>query len=170
MTNPFDPTYLTTASPTFGPFAGSFLGLQIASSATGLYLAFARRDNNQFRHKLVVQLGLALIVGGGCGLLLSGLRLANLPVFNQRYWFYLLLLLEAALAGYALFYARTIYPRQLAQSQTVRGKIASRQQKSTQVTPATQSPNGQSTLPIAPETTVTRSRREARRANKRKNR
>jgi hypothetical protein len=123
MTNPFELSYLTTASPAFGPLAWVFFALQIAGIVAGLYLAFVRRDPaNALRRKLLQWVGYSLLVVGGLGVLFGALRLAEVGVFAQRFWFYLVLLLELGLAAYIAYYARFRYRKQLAQTHTRRGK------------------------------------------------
>lgn len=123
MTNPFELSYLTTASPAFGPLAWVFFALQIAGIVAGLYLAFVRRDPaNALRRTLLQRVGYALLVVGGLGVLFGALRLADVGVFTQRFWFYLVLLIELGLAAYIAYYARFRYRKQLAQTHTRRGK------------------------------------------------
>lgn len=125
MTNPLDPIYLATSAP-FGPFAWIFFALQIAGVAGGVYLAFMRRDSNALRKTLLQRLGYALLVAGSIGVILGALRLGSVAVFTQRYWFYILLLVELGLSGYVTYYARFVYPGQLARSHTNRGKGSNR--------------------------------------------
>ncbi len=168
MQNPFDPAYLTTVSATLGPLAWAFLALQAVGVGVGVYLRFFRQDSNVLRKTLLARLGMALLIVGGVGLLLGVLRSQNVPVFNQRYWFYLLLLAELGLAGYVAYYARRIYPQQLAQSQTTRGKSrrpAPRMPTSSST--STPSHNGHGhTVPA--ESVQNTSRRSARQRRKRK--
>jgi hypothetical protein len=182
MQNPFDPNYLTTASAAFGPFAWIFFGLQLAATLWGLYILYVRADNNGVRRALWRQLGVALVVAGGIGLLLSVLRLANVPVLNQRYWFYIQLLVELALAGYVFYFARTSYPRLLAESQargrtsTVRRGAAAparaaapRQQAVPRSSPA-QPSSEDSAVPTIGRPAAASGRRESRRERKRRSR
>jgi hypothetical protein len=123
MTSPFDISYLTTASPLFGPLAWVFFALQIAGMLVGIYLAFVRRDPaNALRRSLLQRFGYALLVVGGLGVLVGVLRLADVGIFTQRFWFYLVLLVEVVLAGYVAYYARFRYRKQLSQTHTSRGK------------------------------------------------
>lgn len=171
MTNPFDLAYLT-ASAALGPFGWAFLALQVLGIAAGLYLMFVRRDSNALRGRLLYRLGFSLLVVGGVGVLLGALRLGDVPVFNQRYWFYLLLLVELALAGYALYYARNVYPAQLAHSSTSRGKAASARRPVARTLPSQPGQTRQNgttdATPVQP--VQPSSRRGARRDRKRRNR
>lgn len=175
MTNPLDPGYLATSAP-LGPLAWIFFVLQIAGIAGGVYLAFMRRDSNGLRQGLLQRLGYALLVAGGIGVLLGALRWGNVGVFTQRYWFYLLLLAEVGLASYVVYYARLVYPGQLARSHTNRGKGGARPPAPRPVSlPAvsrSQATNGSgSTTDEHDEAAVVRGgRREARHRRKRKQR
>ncbi len=123
MTNPFDLSYLTDTSATLGPLAWAFLVLQATGASAGLYLLFGRKNRHSLRNNLLSHLGQALLVMGGIGILLGVLRAYDVAVFSQRYWFYLLLLLELGLAGYIAYYTRSGYPRQrAAQHQTSWGR------------------------------------------------
>lgn len=168
MTNPFDPNYLTAASPTFGPLAWVFFILQVVGVVAGLYFVFIQKDRNALRQSLLRQMGIALLAVGGIGVLLGGLRLADVAVFNQRYWFYLLLLVEVGLAAYVAYYVRSVYPAQLARSQAYRGKGGARREPARSL-PAHSSQNG-ATDPVPPRPVATTGRRESRRERKRKNR
>jgi hypothetical protein len=171
MTNPFDPSYLAAASATLGPFAWAFLALQAAGIGAGLYLRFGRKDSNPLRKHLVSRLGLALLVVGGIGILLGVLRASDVAVFSQRYWFYLLLLVELGLAGYVAYYARSVYPRRLAaQQQASRGRGSARRSTlRTQSSSVTAGTNGRDHGDHA-EPAHSSSRRESRQRRKRKQR
>jgi hypothetical protein len=110
MTNPFDPAYLTAVSSSFGPLAWVFFLLQIAILGTGIYFGFIRKARDTFHQGLFSQLGIALMIAGGIGVVLGVLRLLNVGVFNQRYWFYLHLAIELGVAGYIAYYLRVVYP------------------------------------------------------------
>ncbi len=128
MPNPFDPSYVTIASVVFGPFEWVFFLLQFFVAGVGVYFAFMRSDSNALRKQLLSKLGTALLIVGGIGIIVGGLRLGNVAVFTQPFWFYIVLVAEIAVAGYAAYYARAIYPSQLRNSQTSRGKSSSKQQ------------------------------------------
>lgn len=170
MTNPFDLDYIMAASAAFGPFAWAFLILQAAGVGAGLYLLFIRSDQNTVRKTLLDRLGLIVISVGGIGILLGVLRANAIAMFDQRYWFYLLLLVELALAGYVVYYARTIYPQRLAEKPPSRTGGSSRRS----VTGATGSKKSPSTNgldhPQVPSMTSSSSRRESRQRRKRKQR
>lgn len=158
--NPFDPAYLVQASAAFGPYAWVFALLQLAIVAAGVYLAFFRNDQKQA--------GMLVLGAGGVGIILSALRLGNVAVFNQRYWFWLLLLVELGLAGYLFATVRTAASQPAARTSSGRGKTAASSQKprtpearangSVQPAPGGQSASGRS------------GRRDARRERKRKSR
>lgn len=182
MENPFDPNYLSTASAAFGPFAWIFFSLQLATALGGLYILYVRSDNNAVRRGLWRQLGSALLITGGVGLLLGVLRLANVPVLNQRYWFYIQLLVELVLAAYVFYYARTSYPRLLAESQA-RGRnapvrrgsapgaartVASPRTPAAPRSSAAQPSQGGPTVPTIGRPAAASGRRESRRERKRR--
>lgn len=126
MVNPFDPAYLVTPS-LFGPLEWLFFLLQIAGVGAGVYLLVVRKDSNALRKRLLDRLGAILAGVGGLGVVLGLLRLGLVGEFAKPYWFVALLLAELGLAGYVAYYVRFIYPRQLAQSPTSRGKSSTRQ-------------------------------------------
>lgn len=171
MTNPFDLDYILAASAALGPFAWTFLFLQAAGVGVGLYLRFIRSDRNTTRKLLLDRLGLLLIFMGGVGILLGVLRANAIAVFDRRYWFYLLLLVELGLAGYVVYYARTIYPRRLAEKLPSRSRSSPHRSVTSVTSPRkpTSSANGLK-HPPAPPVTSSSSRREARQRRKRKQR
>lgn len=174
MPNPLDPAYLTEASATFGFFAWMFFIIQFALVAGGIYLTFAWNDSNRIRKELLGKLGQWLMIIGGVGIVVGGLRLADIPVLNQRFWFYILLIIDVLLGGYVYYYAQNIYPDQLRTSQTNRGKESSKQESSKRV------PTPRTTVNTVSENTSSqagmdvtigssdRSRRDARRDRKRR--
>jgi hypothetical protein len=172
MTNPFDPGYLGSASADFGILAWGFFALQIAGFVAGLYLVYVRRDSNMVRKASLQWLGTALVVAGGIGIMLAMLRLSAVQPFMTRYWFYLLLALEIVLAGYITYYARLVYPKKLAHSQTSRGKTGTRQSTRRETAAAQTGSNGKTvTSATSEDSTAARSgRREARQRRKRKQR
>lgn len=175
MTNPFDATYLATATNQFGPFAWIFFVLQIAAALGGLYILYVRTDSNAVRRALWRQLGIGLLVVGGVGVVLGVLRLANVPVFNQRYWFYIEMLLEIIFAAYVIYYARTTYPRLIAASQPTRGNRPDSVRRANASAAPTRSASNQQTsnttsVPSMPRPMATTARREARRSRKRRSR
>ncbi len=170
MTNPFDLDYIMAASAVLGPFAWAFLILQAVGVGAGLYLVFIRSDRNTVRKTLLDRLGLILISVGGIGVLLGVLRANGIAVFDQRYWFYLLLLVELVLAGYGIYYARTIYPQRVAEKSPGRtGGSSRRSVTGATVSKKSSSTNGLDHRPV-PSITSSSSRREARQRRKRKHR
>jgi small-conductance mechanosensitive channel len=174
MTNPFELSYLTTASPVFGPLAWLFFALQIAGIVAGIYFAFVRRDPaNALRRQLFRWVGYSLLVVCGLGLLFGGLRLANVGIFAQRFWFYLVLLIELGLAAYITYYARFKYRKKLSRTHTSRGKAPAAPTRRTTTQP-TQSrasvSNGHALDDEAAQPAARGGRRESRQRRKRKNR
>lgn len=174
MPNPLDPAYLTEASATFGFFAWIVFIIQFVLIAGGVYLTFAWNDSNKVRKELLSKLGQWLMIIGGIGIVVGGLRLADIPVLNQRFWFYIILIIEVLLGGYAYYYAQNIYPDQLRTSQTNRGKESSKQESSKRVpapqpSTSTLSENAPSQQSISEVSSSSeRSRRDARRDRKRR--
>ncbi len=163
-----NPSYYLAASSQLGWLGWSFVLIQVAGVAAGLYLMFVRRESNALRRTLLYQLSIALLVIGGIGVLLGVLRLANVPVFNQRYWFYLQLLVELGLAAYIVYYVRSVYPALMAQSQSSRGKGGARRDAARSL--SSQAHQNGTAGPVPPRPVATTSRREARRDRKRKGR
>ncbi len=174
MTNPFEISYLTTASPVFGPLAWFFFALQIAGIVAGIYFAFVRRDTaNALRRQLLQWVGYSLLVVCGLGVLFGVLRLNDVAIFAQRFWFYLVLLLEVGLAAYIAYYARFRYRKQLAQTHTSRGKAPAAPTRRATTQPAqsrASSSNGHALDEEAEQPAARGGRREARQRRKRKNR
>jgi hypothetical protein len=169
MGNPFDPAYLSTTSAQFGPLAWAFFIAQIAGVAGGLYLAFGRQGSNVLQTKLFKQLGYAIIALCGLGVLLGALRLGSVSVFTMRFWFYLVLLVELGFAGYAAYYARFIYPKELSTIHTSRGKP--RGSSTRRVTTSREhSGNGHADTHQEEAAAARGGRREARHRRKRKSR
>jgi hypothetical protein len=179
MTNPFDPNYLATPSAQFGFLAWLFFALQIAGALAGLYIWYIRTDSNPVRRALWRQLGIGLTIVGGVGVLFALLRLADVPFFNRRFWFYLLLLLDVVLGIYVLYFARTSYPKLVAAAQTNRSRAAASGRPMTQqraMAVKTAQPAAKASAPNAPPSVpeppvrTTSTRREARRERKRRSR
>jgi hypothetical protein len=106
--------YFTTFTTVFGPLAWTFFIIQIVLAVAGVYLGFVRADAHQVRGPALKRLGYALLALGGIGVVLGALRLAAVPPFTARYWFYILAILEIALAFFVAFYSRTTYQEQMA--------------------------------------------------------
>jgi 4-amino-4-deoxy-L-arabinose transferase-like glycosyltransferase len=102
--------YLTTAASTFGPLAWIFFIGQILGVGAGAYLYFMHTERNAARQTFMRQLGVALMVLGGVGVVLGALRLLNVPVLNQRLWFWIQFLVELGVAGYVFYYMRSVLP------------------------------------------------------------
>jgi hypothetical protein len=173
MTSVFD--YLSDSTTQLGTLAWIFFLLQIAVIGAGVYFQFLRQEKKALRKTLLQRLGIALLVLGGAGVLLTVLRVSNVALFTQRYWLYLMLLVEAAFGGYVFYYAKKVYPSQVAASVASRGKKSTRKAAPTAKAPAqVQERNGAATHDHDEETPAAeeapRSRREARRKRKRKQR
>lgn len=152
-------SYLTTPDPVFGPLAWTFFILQILGVGAGAYLTFRHTERNPARQTFMRQLGIALMILGGVGVLIGALRLLNVPVFNQRIWFWIQALIEAGVAGYVVYYMRSVLPG-LERAAATRGRGA-------RPAPKVAASN---TTTEAPRPVATTGRREARRERKRKSR
>ena len=117
--------YFTTFTTAFGPLAWAFFVIQIVLAVAGVYLSFLRAESHPVRRAALRRLGYALLALGGIGVVLGALRLAAVPPFTARYWFYLLAVFEVALAFFAAFYSRTTYQEQMAiANQNARRSVA----------------------------------------------
>ena len=109
---------------------------------------------------------------------ISNAAWADVPFFNLRFWFYLLLLLDIAVAAYVLYFARTQYPRLIAAAPVRNRPVATNRPVTQQRAMAASRANTASTTPSSPPgvpapppaRTGTGSRREARRERKRRSR
>jgi hypothetical protein len=152
--------YMTASSPAagFGTLAWIFFLLQLVGVAAGAYLVYAHTERNPARHAFMRQLGIALLILGGVGLLAAVLRLIGVPVISQRLWFWILLLVDLGVAGYVTYYMRSVLP-DLEKAQAGRRSVrpaAARSVATEQQAPAT------------PRPVATTGRREARRERKKK--
>jgi hypothetical protein len=161
-------SYFIDPSPYFGRLAWTFFTVQILIAAAGAYIAFGYNDRVQFRQTFFRNLGRALLVVGGVGVLIGALRLLNVPILNQRIWFYIQLVLELGLAGYIYYYLRTIFPQELAKAKQSQPQAARRGAAPRSLTSQGAGGSG-ATAPAEPRPVATTSRGEARRARKRKN-
>lgn len=152
-------SYLTTAAPQFGPLAWLFFIGQILGLGAGAYLYFMHTERNPARQTFMRQLGIALMILGGVGVLLGALRLLNVPTMNQRLWFWLQALVELGVAGYIFYYMRSILPGRERDARSRGGKPG-----------AARAISGGSPAPATPRPVATTSRRDARRDRKRKGR
>lgn len=155
-------SYLTTAAPTFGPLAWIFFIGQILGIGAGVYLYFMHRERNPARQSFARNLGIALLVLGGVGVVLGVLRLVNIAVMNLHLWFWIQLLVELVIAGYVAYYIRSVLPAQ------ERAAAASRGNRPGLPRPPRSVPSD--AAPATPRPVATTGRRDARRDRKRKGR
>ncbi|NNJ10128.1 hypothetical protein EKD04_007295 [Chloroflexales bacterium ZM16-3] len=151
--------YMTASSPAagFGTLAWIFFLLQLIGVAAGAYLVYAHTERNQARQTFMRQLGIALLVLGGVGLLAAALRLFGVPLISQRVWFWVLLVVDLAVVGYATYYMRNVLP-ELEKAQA--GKRGPRQGQARSI--------AADQAPAPPRPVATTSRRDARRERKKK--
>lgn len=153
-------TSLTTPAPTLGSLAWTFFILQILGVAAGAYLRFMHTERNSARQMFMHQLGIALMIVFGAGVISGALRMFNVPIANQPIWFYVQAVVELGVAGYIFYYMRSVLPG-LEKAQAGRARPGQRQPaRSLGTEPAT---------PPEPRPVATTGRREARRDKKRKN-
>ncbi len=153
-------SYLTTAAAFFGPLAWIFFIGQILGVGAGAYLYFMHTERNSARQTFMRQLGLALMILGGVGVALGALRLLNLSVLNQRFWFWLQMIVELGVAGYVFYYIRSVLPG------LERAAAGSRAGRSGAPRPPKSIPGD--AAHATPRPVATTSRRDARRDRKRK--
>lgn len=134
--------YFTTFTTAFGPLAWTFFVIQIVLAVAGVYLGFLRADSHPVRRAALRRLGYALIALGGIGVVLGALRLAAVPPFTARYWFYLVAVFEVVLVFFAAFYRRTTYQEQMA--------IANQNARRSAARPATRTAAGNTRAPQSP--------------------
>lgn len=159
---------LTTPTATAGPLVWVFFASQVLVAAGGVYLVFVRQDTKALRKQALQRLGYAMLGLGALGIVVAGLYLSLVVPFNAPYWPVLVLIFEAALASFALYYARSIYPAQVAA--LVASTKGSRRVPPPSASESLPSSGKGPTSPVAlPHTrSESSSRRDARRERKRK--
>jgi hypothetical protein len=160
-------TYLTTPTNEFGGPQWVFFIVEGVATLVGVYLAFLRPDSHPVRGAALRNLGLALLVLGGLGVLAGALRLAAIAPFTMPIWFYVVGLLEVALLVYAVYYWQARYPALMAAYAQQARSAGSRRVVRPQ--PALES-NGNGVSYGAPRPAATTSRRGSRRDRKRRSR
>jgi hypothetical protein len=152
-------TYLTTSSPLLGPLGWFFFIAQIIGVAVGAYLVFLHTERNAARATFMRQLGIALLIIGGVGVLVGALRMLDVPVLNQHLWFWIQALVEIGIGGYVIYYMRNVLPqleKQAAGRRTMRAPSGGRTISTAEAATAT------------PRPVATTGRRDARRDRKRR--
>jgi hypothetical protein len=155
-------SYLTTAEAQLGPLAWIFFVGQILGVGAGAYLYFMHTERNPARQTFMRQLGIALMILAGVGVLFGALRLLNLPPFTLRIWFWAQALVELGVAGYVIYYMRRVLPG-LERDARARGLKAPAPRQARHAADS-------SVAPAPPRPVATTSRRDARRDRKRKGR
>lgn len=170
-------TYLTTPAASAGIPEWIFFIAQVAVAIAGIYFTFLHADGHPVRGRALRQLGYALLAVGLAGAAVGALRIGGIAPFTMPLWIAVATLFDVALIGFALYFARAVYPQQLAAyeqaSRGRSGRSGARPQggavdagrAASRSTTAAPSPNGVVRTPAQPS-----GRREARRDRKRKNR
>ncbi|NJM06438.1 hypothetical protein HC891_09960 [Candidatus Gracilibacteria bacterium] len=156
--------YFVTPAPYLGGYGWAFFILQAVAAAIGVYCAFFFEDNIPVRAAFARRIGYVLLIAGLVGVTLGILRLLNVPVLNQRFWFYALLLAEIGAGFYIYNFARTTYAGQMAEYKANSSKGRQRQPQRALTT----QPVNPGVPPSEPRPMATTSRRDARRDRKRR--
>jgi hypothetical protein len=161
--------YLTTYSTAFGAPETIFLVAHVALALAGAYYAFIARSNDTLRHESLRLLGYGLLALGLVGVIVAVLRLTVGAEFSMPIWITIVTVLDLALAGYALYFATSVYPeRRAALAASSRNRGASRANGRPQPTLQSSGTNGAPYSSARPVPTTTR--RVSRRDRKRKGR
>ncbi|HWQ12640.1 MAG TPA: hypothetical protein VNL77_07570, partial [Roseiflexaceae bacterium] len=107
-------TYLTTPQTSTGALEWIFFAAQVLVAIAGIYLGLLRSDQHPVRGPALRRLGYALLAVGLAGALVGALRIGLVAPFTMPVWTAVATLFNALLAGFALYYARAVYPSQLA--------------------------------------------------------
>jgi len=157
-------TYLTTTSAQLGTLGWLFFIAQILGLAAGAYLVFLHSERNAARAAFMRNLGIALLIVGGIGVLVGVLRMLNVPFFNQHLSFWIQAAIELVLAGYVVYYTRSVLP---AMEKQAAGRRPSRSAPSPRGLRSV-SASSIETTPATPRPVPTTGRRDARRDRKRR--
>lgn len=153
-------SYLTTAEAQFGTLAWAFFISQFVGLSAGSYLYFRHTERNPARQTFMRQLGIALLILAGVGVLSGVLRLLNIAPFTMRLWFWAQAVIELGVAAYVVYYMRQVLPglEREARSRGLPAPPPRRARPSAEAADASSEPR-----PVA-----TTGRRDARRDRKRK--
>lgn len=149
--------YMTGSSAQLGTLGWLFFLLQLVGLTAGAYFVYAHTERNLARHTFMRQMGIALMMLGGVGLLAAVLRMFGVPMISQHIWFWVLFVVDLAAAGYITLYMRKVLP-DLEKAQVGKRPVRSAQQR------AVTTDQG----PPTPRPVATTGRREARRERKKK--
>lgn len=162
-----DLAYFTTPASGVGALEWVYLVAQVAVALAGLYLAFLRAEPHPVRSRAARQLGSALLAVGLVGIAVGALRIGGVAPFTMPIWITIATLFNLALAMFALYYASSVLPGQVAaydHANRSRGRPARQQAlDASRAAHAPASANGTVSAPRPPS-----ARREARRDRKRK--
>lgn len=160
-------SYFTTPAPppNFGSLAWTFLVAQLLGVAAGAYLYWMHSERNAARQTFTRMLGIVLLILGGVGIVLGALRLLNVPVMNQRLWFYIQLIVELGIAGYLVYYVRSVLP---GLERSAAGRARSSNSRPGGSRPGSRSIATAEPAPATPRPVATTGRRDSRRDRKRK--
>jgi hypothetical protein len=163
--------YLTTPAAGAGALEWIFFGAQVAVAIAGVYLAFMHREPHPVRARALRQLAYALLAVGLVGAVVGALRISGVAPFTMPVWITVATLFNIVLALFALYYARSVLPAQVAahdQASRARPARGSRPAALDAGRAAPRAPletNGVSAAPRPPS-----GRRESRRDRKRRGR
>lgn len=148
-------TYLTTPAAAGTP-EYIFLVAQVVVALVGAYLALLHADAHPVRGPALRRLGQALLVVGLLGAVVGALRTSGIEPFTAPVWITVATVLNLALIGFVLYYAQTVYPRQVAAheqasrsrggAKTFQPRPATTRQPRLSVPNQTDSQNGDATL------------------------
>lgn len=120
--NLFNPDYLLAANAPFDALGWGLFIVHIAVLLAGLYFAFLRQGGNVLKQQRLRQLGYLATGLGGIGALFGGLWLGGVAPFTMPIWSVVTMVVVVAAGAYVAYYARVVYPRELSNIHTSRGK------------------------------------------------
>jgi phosphoglycerol transferase MdoB-like AlkP superfamily enzyme len=116
--------YLTTPAAA-GTLEWVFFVAQIVVAIAGVYLAFMYSEPHPIRGRAVRQLAYALLAVGVVGAVVGALRISGVMPFTMPLWITVATLFNLVLLVFALYYARSVLPEQVAAyDQAQRGRTA----------------------------------------------
>jgi hypothetical protein len=105
--------YLTTPAAA-GTLVWVFFVAQIVVAISGVYLAFMYGEPHPIRRRAVRQLAYALLAVGLVGAVVGALSISGIVPFTMPVWIAVATLFNLVLLVFALYYARSVLPEQVA--------------------------------------------------------